>query len=35
MICVCFIEFEEALIQKLKTKFLAHGVMDVGEIVYP
>jgi len=30
-----FIEFEEALIQKLETKFLAHGVMDVREIVYP
>jgi hypothetical protein len=30
-----FIEFEEALIQRLETKFLAHGVMDVHEIVYP
>jgi Xaa-Pro aminopeptidase len=27
-----FIEFEEALIQKLETKFLAHGVMDVHEM---
>ncbi len=30
-----FIEFEEALIQNLETKFLAHGIMDVHEIVYP
>jgi hypothetical protein len=30
-----FIEFEEALIQKLETKLLAHGIMDVHEILYP